>query len=333
LTIVKKTKGTGRRERAAADHPPSCVTKAYEQYLKGAGLDGKLTVKLIFQEKTAGSVRTINYLKGDIDQTNRGMLRFLACSDAGGAAHADARKTWAALRRLVSGDADFESAGAGLAYWALLPPQLPARLLTREAAKALDLKIAKCARRLSAALKSHPNFSAESSAMNWPKEDASRLARTLSAFPADAAMYERAFPEGVEKNLHAFRRGPQLREDLLYLVTATSPTVAELLDTLSSRADSLAPLRAGQAKARRSTGEAHDTFYMRHLIAQMIRVFPDAGPHQIANLVAPIVTRALGVPSFERCKGAARTIIARGKSPSDNPDLYLDLYASKLTGQ
>jgi hypothetical protein len=138
--------------------------------------------------------------------------------------------------------------------------------------------------------------------MDWPRGDSKRIANVLTdvddltLIAAFRRMPERDTWDDIERH----------NNRLFYLLCSISPTTAEMLDVLARRAESLASAKY------RSKGDVNDTFFTQDLVRRMLSLFQDAGPNQIANVVAPVVSRALGVPAFERCKVAARRIKARG---------------------
>src|SRR5947208_1478612 len=117
-----------RSKPATAVDPPSCVIKVYKQDIADRGLDGKTKVPISatpVRLRFGGIELEVHQSYEQINARNREMLRFLACAGTGGPARADARKTWAALRKLAPDEELFEKAGAELASGALWPREPP----------------------------------------------------------------------------------------------------------------------------------------------------------------------------------------------------------------
>ena len=195
MVLFDKTMAA-RSKPATAANPPSCVIELYNQDVAGRGLDGKTKVPISatpVRLRFGGIELEFHRSYEQIDARNRGMLRFLACKGSGGPARADAHRAWAALRKLAPDEELFEKTACELAGGALWPREPPTRL-TRNDARALNLRTAKYARNLGAALRSHPSFFRESSASNWPAEDAKRIASVLMDWPKDEFQTHRERP-------------------------------------------------------------------------------------------------------------------------------------------
>ncbi len=292
---------------------PRCVAAAYEQFTRGESV-----LNLEHPQPTLDLERTysLETTSLGINSANKSMLLFLAARDTREQKDR-AYAIWQDVKKLTGDGNEYEYQAATLLRHALDPPNFQA--YTRSQLKALDDNVARAAINLSKALRPHPDFRRESSVINWPEDDAERIAMVMKGLEPQAELHSLEKKNGAP----IFRRLPMRKlwthfpsqqNSLFSLVAAIVPTMEEMLDVLARRAQDLSSKRFKAKKGWQATGEANDAYYIRHLLAQMIFRNPTATAHQVAKIISPIVDKGLGVKmghwqrTFERCKKAAKRI-------------------------
>jgi hypothetical protein len=293
---------------------PLCVGAAYEQLIKG---EKKLLLVYPRPHWDDPNTYSASRVCGPIGALNKNMLRFLAGRDQ---QRGTAYGIWNDVKALTGEGDAYEYEAAELLSDVLWPPDFKG--YTRAQLRRFDDRLAQAAIDLSNALRLHPDFHKESSAINWPEDDAERIAKVLYGLipqtwpnPLDSkkngALIYHALPM---KRL--WQNTPSRKKDLFLLIAAISPTMDEMLGVLAGRAKELSSKRFKTKKRWQATGEANDTLFIRHLLARMMFRNPDASADQVAKIISPIVDKALGGEgergrrTFDRCKKGAQTIRA-----------------------
>jgi hypothetical protein len=306
-----------QKASAPARGIPRCVNSVYEQIIvKGAsryrlqwtpvdeatGLPAEDLVAKAAGIKTKSGEKI--YLPSDVQWGEVGIpykktLRFLAGRDKD-SEHAYA--LWREVRKLTRTEAEYELEAIAV-LTAALHSSFGSRAYTRSELRKLDNRVITAATALRHALDRHDKFGREPSARNWSQDHAARMAPALLAF----ARFGRE------------DKAPHLNH-LYDLACAHSPSMVEILDVLIQRARHLASERFKRRKRRQRTGEAHDTQFIRSVLAVLIECNPEVAADHVARIVAPIVDKAFGMPifpirkqgveskTFARCKRLAREL-------------------------
>ena len=272
--------------RKAARQIPNCVAAMYDQLVH------KITVLNLCHGVSIFVVPSI-----------KSILLFLCCRDK---EREKAYALWDELSRLKGAGNAYEFEAAKLVAdtaWYVVDYHG----LTRSQLQTVDKALAKAAADLRTALIRHDDdfndFKNESSAVNWPEEYMTNIARLLRGI---AVSNDRLLAADKSHRFDKIDWPPPPREEALFWVLCHNvPTMVQMLDVLERRAKELSSSRFDAKKRRQSAGDASDTRFIRRLISGLINRNPASPADQIARIVSPIVDRVVGGTTFARCKKAA----------------------------